>query len=140
MTISTVIPVYPSICLCISVHVSEKLAPILRSCHKMSLIKFSWCVLRGKNMHSGSHSDPLGSWVKAKPRSVQYNIMLRPWIWMTSTDDTSLSMDDIHGWHFHPWMRFLHPWMEFLSVRIYGKIVCIILSNIDIFKWCVQFS
>ena len=23
----------------------------------------------------------------------------------------SSSMDDIHQWHFHPWMTFLHPWM-----------------------------
>ena len=29
---------------------------------------------------------------------------------MSSMDEVSPSMDDIHRWHFHPWMRFLHPW------------------------------
>ena len=28
-------------------------------------------------------------------------------LWMSS-------MDDIHGWHFCPWVTFLHPWMIFL--------------------------
>ena len=30
---------------------------------------------------------------------------------MSSMDEVSPFMDDIHQWHFHPWMWFLHPWM-----------------------------
>ena len=31
--------------------------------------------------------------------------------WMSSMDEVSPSMGDIHRWYFCPWMTFLHPWM-----------------------------
>ena len=36
------------------------LAP-LQSYHHIALIKFAWYMLRVKNLHSGLHSDPLGT-------------------------------------------------------------------------------
>ena len=43
----------------------------LQSFHKMSLIKVAWHVLREKNMHPGSPSDPSGTAAaEAKPRCV----------------------------------------------------------------------
>ena len=40
----------------------------------MSLLKVAWNVLRIKNMHFESPSDPLGPWGKAKPSYIHYVI------------------------------------------------------------------
>ena len=58
-----------------SVRVSRDYIHFLQLCHKMSLIKVVWYVLRVKNMHPGSPSDPSGTAAtKAKPRYV-YSIL-----------------------------------------------------------------
>ena len=47
-------------------------------------------------------------------------------LWMSFMNDISVSMDDIHGWHFH-------PWMEFSAVRFSEKMLA------SCFKWiCFQ--
>ena len=55
-------------------------------------------------------------------------------------DDISPSMDDIHRWHFsiHGWGFSIHGWNFYLS-DVFWEILYIIFSNIDIFKWCIQF-
>ena len=48
---------FRQISLCPSFRMSVKLQ-FLQSCHKMSQIKVAWYVLKAKDMHSGSRSDP----------------------------------------------------------------------------------
>ena len=45
----------------------------LKSYHKMSLIKFAWCVSSMKNMHPGSPSDP--SWTAAQRDKAKLHIL-----------------------------------------------------------------
>ena len=57
-----------SVTLAASHHTSVQ---FLQSYHKMSLIKVAWHVLRVKNMHPGSPSDPSRTAAaQAKPRSI----------------------------------------------------------------------
>ena len=59
--------VRPSVCL----SVCPKTSSIFYSCNKISLIKVTWYVLRVKNMHPGSPSDPSQTAsAKANPRLV----------------------------------------------------------------------
>ena len=59
----------------VSVRMSANQFQFLQSYHKMSIIKFAWYVLRVKNMHPGSPSDPSGTAAaEAKPRCV-YSIL-----------------------------------------------------------------
>ena len=37
---------------------------------------------------------------------------------MSSIDEVFPFMNDIHGWHFHPWIRFAHPWIKLYAIRI----------------------
>ena len=54
---------------------SEIFFQFLQAYHKMSIIKVAWYVLRVKNMHPGSPSDPSGTAAaEAKPRCV-YSIL-----------------------------------------------------------------
>ena len=58
-----------------AVRVSENYLQFLQQYDKMSLIKVVWYVLRVKNMHAGSPSDPSGTAAaKAKPRCI-YSIL-----------------------------------------------------------------
>ena len=60
------------VCPSVSIHLIRLSSfQFLQLYHKLSLIKVAWCVLRVKNMHLGSPSDP--SWTaaaEAKPRYV----------------------------------------------------------------------
>ena len=54
------------------------------------------------------------------------SIICHPHPWMSSMDKVSPSMDDIHRWHFYPWMRFFHQWMTSIddtSIHVWDLLI-----------------
>ena len=79
--------------------------------------------------------NPLSLWIEGiKVRLTHTILMLCPCpssvifiLGMSSMDEFSPSMYDIHGWHFHPWMRFFHTWMTSTDVvlpSMDGIVIC----------------